>query len=504
VNTHYILSIDQGTTSTRAMLFDADGNVAGSAQEQLNQLYPQPGWVEHDPVEIWNGVFSTIGQALAAAGITAGQVAAIGITNQRETLVVWDRQTGEPCTNAIVWQDRRTAAICDELRDAGHESFVSEKTGLTLDPYFTATKLMWLFRERPDLRSRAESGEILAGTVDSWLLWNLTGGSEEAGAQHLTDFTNASRTLLFNVRKGRWDDELCAIFDIPREVLPKAKPSIGVFAQTSRAVLGAEIPIAGVAGDQQAALFGQACLETGQAKCTYGTGAFLLTPAGRKAPSSANRLLVSLGAQTGAKGPEYVLEGSVFTAGAAVQWLHEGLGILDSPGHVEELAAAAGHSDGVTVVPAFTGLGAPHWNPGARGTIVGISRGTTAGHIAYATLESIALSVADLLEAMDADLESKTEVLRVDGGASRNRLLMQLQADLAQVPVVRPRHSETTAFGAALLAGIGAGVLPGPQAAAELWQAEETFEPRIGAGEAANRRATWQRAVEKSLDWERS
>lgn len=486
------------------MLFDAEGNVVGSAQEQLAQHYPQPGWVEQDPLDIWNSVVNTTGTALATAGITIDQVAAIGITNQRETLVAWDRHTGEPCANAIVWQDRRTAAICDELRAAGHEDEIAEKTGLTLDPYFTATKLTWLLRERHDLRERADSGDILAGTVDSWLIWNLTGGREDAGAQHITDFTNASRTLLFNIRKGRWDDDLCARFEIPRAMLAKAKTSIGVLGHTNPDVLGASIPIAGLAGDQQAALFGQACLETGQAKCTYGTGAFLLAPAGRKAPTSTNRLLVSLGAQTGARGPEYVLEGSVFTAGAAVQWLHEGLSIINSPADVEALAASAGHSDGVAVVPAFTGLGAPHWNPGARGTIVGISRGTTAANIAYATLESIAFSVAELLEAMDADLEARTEVLRVDGGASRNGLLMQLQADLAQVPVVRPRNSETTAFGAALLAGIGAGILSGPEAAAELWQAEQTFEPRISADEAASRRATWRRAVERSLDWERS
>lgn len=486
------------------MLFDTAGNVVGSAQEQLAQHYPQPGWVEQDPLAIWEGVLGTIGTALATAGITIDQVAAIGITNQRETLVAWDRRTGEPCANAIVWQDRRTAAICDELRAAGHEAFVNEKTGLTLDPYFTATKLTWLLRERPELRAAAEAGDVLAGTIDSWLIWKLTGGREDAGAQHLTDFTNASRTLLFNVRKGRWDDELCELFEVPRDILPKAKTSIGVMAHTSKDVLGAAIPITGVAGDQQAALFGQACLETGQAKCTYGTGAFLLAPAGRKAPTSENRLLLSLGAQTGARGPEYVLEGSVFTAGAAVQWLHEGLGILDSPANVEGLALAAGHSDGVAIVPAFTGLGAPHWNPGARGTITGISRGTTAGHLAYATLESIAFSVADLIEAMDSDLGATTEVLRVDGGASRNALLMQLQADLAQVPVVRPRHSETTAFGAALLAGIGAGMLSGPHAAADLWQAEQTFEPRIGEDEARTRRTAWHRAVERSLDWERS
>lgn len=485
------------------MLFDAEGNVAGSAQEALAQHYPHPGWVEQDPAEIWGGVVSTVGTALASAGISIDQVAAIGIANQRETLVVWDRHTGEACANAIVWQDRRTAGICDELRIAGREDEIVEKTGLTLDPYFTGTKLTWLLRERPDLRVRAEAGEIAAGTVDSWIVWNLTGGTEATGAQHVTDFTNASRTLLFNIRKGRWDDDLCAIFEVPRTMLPKAKTSIGALATTNADVFGAEIPITGMAGDQQAALFGQACLETGQAKCTYGTGAFLLAPAGRKAPTSENRLLVSLGAQTGAKGPEYVLEGSVFTAGAAVQWLQEGLGIIENASDVEALAASAGHSGGVSVVPAYTGLGAPYWDPGARGTILGITRGTTAAHIAHATLESVALSVADLLEAMDSDLGAKTEVLRVDGGASRNALLMQLQSDLAQVPVVRPRHSETTAFGAALLAGIGAGIFAGPQEAAALWHAEQTFEPQISADEAAERRATWRRAVERSLDWER-
>ena len=492
----YILSIDQGTTSSRALVVARDGNVAGMAKEPFRQIYPQPGWVEHDPLDIWRSTEAAIKGALKDASAGIRDVAAIGITNQRETLVAWNAATGVPVSNAIVWQDRRTADICDELRDAGHEEFIAKATGLSLDPYFTGTKLTWLLRSDPGLRARAEAGEILAGTVDSWLMWKLTGGRE--GAAHVTDFTNASRTLLFNIRTGRWDDSLCALFEVPRAMLPKALPSRAAFGTTSKDVLGAAIPITGVAGDQQAALFGQACLRPGLAKCTYGTGAFLLSPAGNKALLSEQGLLVSLGSNTGPKGPEYVLEGSIFSAGAVVEWLKEGLGLIAEPAESEALAQSVPDSGDVTFVPAFTGLGAPHWDPGARAMITGITRGTRAGHIARAALESIAFSTADLLQAMNADLPEPVTELRVDGGASRNDLLLQMQADFAGMPVTRPANVETTAMGAAYLAGIQAGIWDGPEEVAGLWQPDRTFEPSMGAGERSERLSAWHEAIARA------
>ncbi|MEX1104087.1 MAG: glycerol kinase GlpK, partial [Dehalococcoidia bacterium] len=392
----YILAIDQGTTSSRALVVDAAGAIRGVGQQPFEQHFPQPGWVEHDATEIWATTLAAVAQALRAAGVEARDLAAVGITNQRETVVVWDRATGEPVSRAIVWQDRRTAGICEEVSRGSDVAAVQRATGLTIDPYFSATKLTWLFRQQPELRARAEGGELCAGTIDSWLIYKLTGG------RHVTDFTNASRTLLFNIRKGRWDEGLCDLFEVPRGILPQAQPSRSLFGTTDAEILGAAIPILGVAGDQQAALFGQACLSPGQAKNTYGTGCFLLANAGRTAPVSENRLLASIGANAGADGPEYVLEGSVFVAGALIQWLRDGLGIIEQSADVEALAASVPNAGGVTIVPAFTGLGAPHWDPYARGAILGLTRGVERGHIARAALEAIALSSADLVAAMNA------------------------------------------------------------------------------------------------------
>lgn len=492
----YILAIDQGTTSSRALVVDGAGAVRGLGQQPFEQHFPAPGWVEHDADQIWKTTLAAISQALRAASLGAGQLAAVGITNQRETVVVWDRATGEPAARAIVWQDRRTAGICEEISRGSDVEAVTRATGLPIDPYFSATKLTWLLREDPELRARAEEGQLSAGTVDSWLVYKLTGGR-----RHVTDFTNASRTLLFNIRKGRWDDGLCDLFEVPRVVLPQAQPSRSRFGTTDAEVLGAAVPIFGVAGDQQSALLGQACLEPGQAKNTYGTGCFLLSNAGRAVPASKNRLLASIGANAGADGPEYVLEGSVFVAGALVQWLRDGLRIIDQSSDIEALAASVPDNGGVTVVPAFTGLGAPDWDPYARGTILGLTRGVDRAHLARAALEAIALSSADLLTAMNDDLLQPITELRVDGGAASNDLLMQMQADFAGVPVVRPRELETTGLGAAYLAGLGAGVWASTEEVAGLWRPDRTFEPRMREDERAARRALWRRAVARSLNW---
>lgn len=492
----YILSIDQGTTSSRALVVDRDGMVVSSGQVSFEQLYPRPGWVEHDPEEIWRSVQEAIRLALAEAGTEPRELAAIGITNQRETVVAWERATGAPVYKAIVWQDRRTAAFCDELRAAGHEADIEQATGLTLDPYFSGTKLRWLLDEVPGLRQRAEAGEIAAGTIDSWLVWKLA-----AGMRHITDYTNASRTLLFNIRRGRWDEGMLELFGVPRAMLPVAAPSRAPFATTSGSVMGAEVPILAVAGDQQAALYGQGCVAPGQAKNTYGTGCFLLANAGRNAIRSQNRLLTSIGAGAGREGPEYVLEGSVFVAGALVQWLRDGLGIISTAEEVEALAASVPDAGGVVVVPAHTGLGAPYWDARARGAIVGITRGTTSAHIARAALEAIALASTDLALAMAKDLGAPLGELRVDGGACKDDLLMQLQADYLGAPVVRPRNVESTAMGAAFLAGREAGTWSSDEEVASLARVERVFEPRIGADEREAKLQEWHRAVERSLDW---
>ncbi|MCK9518371.1 MAG: glycerol kinase GlpK [Dehalococcoidia bacterium] len=492
----YILALDQGTTSSRALVVDARGQVVGRGQEEFAQHYPEPGRVEHDPADLWQSTLNAARKALRAAGIGARELAAIGITNQRETLVAWDRRTGEPVAPAIVWQDRRTAPICEELREAGHEPAVQAASGLILDPYFTGTKVTWLLRERPDLRRLAAEGNLAFGTVDSWLVWKLTGGE-----RHVTDYTNASRTLLFNIDSGAWDDGLIELLDVPRGSLPEVLPSRGEFGTTAEEVLGAEVPILAVAGDQQAALFGQACFAEGQAKNTYGTGCFLLAHGGGKSVRSANRLLTSLGAGSAPGQLEYVLEGSVFVAGSLVQWLRDGLGLIEASSDVEELARSVADAGGVTIVPAFTGLGAPHWDPHARGAVLGITRGVERGHVARAALEAIALSSAELALAMASDLGEPIRELRADGGAARNDLLMQLQADYLGCPVVRPRHTESTAVGAAYLAGLEAGVWAGQDEVEALWAVDRVFEPVIGEDERGGKLANWRRAVARTLRW---
>lgn len=492
----YILAIDQGTTSSRALVVDREGAILGVGQQPLTQHYPQPGWVEHDPVEIWRSTLDAIGVALAQAGLALEDIACIGVTNQRETSVVWERGSGAPVHRAIVWQDRRTAGICEDVRSAGEEERVRQATGLKLDPYFTATKLTWLFRHDPALRRRAQLGEICAGTVDAWLVWKLTGGRS-----FLTDFTNASRTLLFNVRRGRWDDSLLDLFEVPRAALPTAVPSRASFGFTDGEEFGCRIPVTGVAGDQQAALFGQGGFAPGVAKNTYGTGCFLLSNAGRKGSVPGSGLLLSLGAGAGLEGPEYVVEGSVFVAGALVQWLRDELGIIRESAEIEPLAASVPDSNGVVIVPAFTGLGAPDWDPHARGAVLGLTRGATRAHLARAALEAIALASAELIEVMNESLPEPIRELRVDGGAAVNDLLMQLQADYAGVPVLRPQSTETTALGAAYLAGLTTGIWSSTDEVAELWHPERVFEPRLGGAERHRRLRDWRRAVERTLGW---
>jgi glycerol kinase len=498
----FVLALDQGTTSSRAIVFDDGGAVVAMAQREIQQIFPRPGWVEHDPQEIWDSQLATAREALARAGLAAGDVAALGITNQRETTVVWDRGTGLPLANAIVWQDRRTAGACDRLKRAGLESLFRERTGLVLDPYFSGTKLAWLLDEVDGAREAAAAGRLAFGTVDSWLLWNLTGGAgPAAGGRHATDVTNASRTLLWNLHTGDWDEELLTALDIPRSVLPEVLSSSEVYGETVPALLGAAIPIAGIAGDQQAALFGQACLAPGMVKNTYGTGCFLLMNTGDR-PIPSRHELITTPAWKRAGSTAYALEGSVFVAGAVVQWLRDGLGLIRSAGEIEALAASVPDSGGIVLVPAFTGLGAPHWDAYARGALVGITRGTTAAHIARAALEGIAFQVADVLSAMEADSGLPTAELRVDGGATVNNLLMQIQADLTGVPVVRPRVQETTALGAAYLAGLATGVWKGTDEISARWQVERTFTPALDSGSAAERRARWSRAVERARGWE--
>jgi glycerol kinase len=492
----YILALDQGTTSSRAIIFDQQLQVRALAQREFTQIFPQPGWVEHDGREIWSSQLSVAVEALAQAGLTPADLAAIGITNQRETILLWERKSGLPLHNAIVWQDRRTAPLCERLRSEGLEPLFTAKTGLLLDPYFSGTKLAWLLDHIPGARKQAEAGELACGTIDSWLAWNLSGGH-----LHITDVSNASRTLLFNIHTLDWDDDLLRILDIPRALLPDIVDSSAIYGHTAGQLLAARVPIAGIAGDQQAALFGQGCFQPGMAKNTYGTGCFMLMQTGTQPVASQNQLLTTVAWRMGGV-TEYALEGSVFIAGAAVQWLRDGLGIIRSAGEVEALAASVPDNGGVVLVPAFAGLGAPHWDPYARGTIVGLSRGTTAGHIARATLESIAFQSADLLVAMEADAGIKLRELRVDGGATRNRLLMQFQADLLRVPVVRPQVMETTALGAAALAGLAVGVWPDRDTLTALWQAEETFTPAMPQDEAVRLQGRWQRALERSKNWE--
>ena len=515
----YILALDQGTTSSRAILFDHAGSVVAQAQQELRQIFPQPGWVEHDAREIWATQLAVARQcmqkmpaaqsiraraatvSIANAAMAKPQVLAIGITNQRETTVLWDRKTGEPVANAIVWQDRRTAGRCDQLRGEGHVELIQQKTGLVLDAYFSATKLEWLLGNVPGVRVRAEKGELAFGTVDSWLVWNLTGGPR--GGQHVTDVSNASRTLLFDLHAMQWDDALLSLFNIPRSVLPEVVLSSGVVGQTQAGLLGVPIHIAGIAGDQQAATFGQACLSPGMVKNTYGTGCFMLMNTGSKPVVSNNKLLTTVGWQLGgaSKPTTYCLEGSVFMAGATIQWLRDGLQMIDSAAQVEALAASVPDTGDVYLVPAFAGLGTPHWDPYARGALLGLSRGTGRAHIARAALESIALQNADVFAAMSLDAGLPLRQLRVDGGASGNDLLMQMQADFSGVPVVRPQVTETSALGAAYLAGLATGFWSGLEEIASRWRIDTTFAPQMSADARAAKLARWHKAVDKSKLW---
>jgi glycerol kinase len=498
----YILSIDQGTTSSRAVVFDRAGQVLAMAQREFAQHFPQPGWVEHDARDIWQSQLAVMQQAMAQANIQASQLRAMGITNQRETTVLWDRATGEPVAPAIVWQDRRTAVFCDGLRAAGHGPKIARKTGLVLDAYFSGTKLAWLLDHVPGARARAEQGELAFGTIDSWLVWQLTGGRV-----HATDASNASRTLLFNLKTGAWDPELLALLKIPAAVLPQVLPSCGIVAETDAHWLGASVPIAGWAGDQQAALFGQACFAPGMAKNTYGTGCFMLMNTGNQPVASRHKLLSTVAWQGPASSKHpmaYALEGSVFMAGATVQWLRDGLQIIDRAADVEALAASVPDTGDVFLVPAFAGLGAPDWDGQARGTLVGMTRGTGRAHIARAALEAIALQTADVFHAMAADSGLALSELRVDGGASRNNLLMQIQANVLGVPVVRSRVTETTALGAASLAGLATGFWSGAEEISALWQEECRFEPEWGAAQRQQFSARWREAVSRSRSWARN
>ena len=492
----YLLALDQGTSSSRSIVFDEHGHIVAQAQRELPQIYPQPGWVEHDPMQIWTGQLATAREALATAKLKASDIRAIGITNQRETTLVWNRKSGQPIHHAIVWQDRRGEPVCAQLREQGHAARIQQRTGLLVDSYFSATKIKWLLDNVAGAREQAQRGELAFGTVDSWLLWQLTGGK-----LHATDVSNASRTMLFDIHRNAWDAELLALLEIPASLLPEVLPSSAPYGMTDAALLGAPIVIGGVAGDQQSALFGQACFKAGMAKNTYGTGCFLLMHTGERFQTSANGLLTTSAAQMGAT-PEFALEGSVFVGGAVVQWLRDGLKAIKGSGEVQALAQSVPDSGGVMVVPAFTGLGAPYWKPDARGTITGLTRGTTAAHIARAALESIAYQSAALLLAMSRDASAAggapVSELRVDGGACVNDLLMQFQADLLGIPVVRPAVTETTALGAAYLAGLSSGVYRNRDELSAMWRAERRFLPTLDRGRAGELMARWEHAVRQA------
>jgi glycerol kinase len=497
MSNRFILSLDQGTTSSRTLIIDQQGQIIGLAQKEFKQHYPKPGWVEHDADEIWSTQSGTIAEALAKAKLQPEQIAAIGITNQRETTVVWDRTTGHPIYRAIVWQDRRTAEYCDQLKASGKEEWIEQKTGLPIDAYFSATKLKWILDEVPGARTKAEKGELAFGTIDSWLVWNLTKGNV-----HVTDVSNASRTMLYNIHELRWDAELLSLFNIPESVLPEVRSSSEVYGAAMLQTTGnsVSIPIAGLAGDQQAALFGQLCTEPGMAKNTYGTGCFMLMNTGEKAIHSKNRLLTTIAWQINGK-TQYALEGSVFIAGAVVQWLRDELKIIRHAKEVEALAAQVSDSDGVYLVPAFAGLGAPHWNPHARGSIFGLTRGSNQAHIARAALDSIAYQSADVLHAMNADASIPIRELRVDGGATANNALMQFQADLLNCAVVRPKITETTALGAAYLAGLAVGFWSDLSSLQSQWQIDQQFDPNFSEEKRTNALNGWHRAVKASIAW---
>jgi glycerol kinase len=491
----YILALDQGTTSSRAILFDKDGAIVAAAQKEFEQIFPKPGWVEHDPAEIWATQSAVAAEALARGHAQPSDVAAVGITNQRETTLVWDRKTGRAIHNAIVWQDRRTAEFCDTLKASGHEAIVRDRTGLVIDAYFSGSKVAWILDNVPGARARADAGQLAFGTVDSWLVWNLTGGQV-----HVTDVTNASRTMLFNIHTLAWDDDLLRILGVPRSMLPDVRPSSEVYGRVTASPALVNLPVAGIAGDQQAALFGQMCVSPGLAKNTYGTGCFLLQNTGTKPVASKNQLISTVAWSVGGR-TEYALEGSVFIGGAVVQWLRDGLGIIQKSGDVEALASSVGDNGGVYLVPAFAGLGAPHWDPYARGLIVGITRGTTAGHLARAAVESIAYQVADLLDAVQRDSGIELGELRVDGGAATNDALMQFQADLLRVPVVRPAVTETTALGAAYLAGLAVGFWSSTSEISQQWRVDRRFEPQMPESLANELRGRWREAVNRSGGW---
>ncbi len=502
---HYILALDQGTTSSRSMVFDKQGNVISSAQKEFRQIFPQPGWVEHDAEEIWSSQFGTMAEAVAKANITMKQIAGIGITNQRETTLVWERSTGKAVYNAIVWQDRRTAAFCDELKKmvvtaetrnlASLPDVIEQKTGLVIDAYFSASKLKWILDNVPGARQKAENGELAFGTIDSWLVWKLSGGKI-----HVTDVSNASRTMLLNIHEAEWDDELLKIFTIPKSLLPEVKPSSKIYGITGNIIPDSHLPIAGIAGDQQAALFGQMCTQPGMVKNTYGTGCFMLMNTGTKAISSKNNLLTTIAWKIENE-IEYALEGSVFIAGAVVQWLRDGLKIIRTSKEVEELAADVTDADGVYLVPAFAGLGAPYWNQHARGTIFGLTRGTTNAHIARAALDSIAYQTYDVLKAMEADAGISITELRVDGGATVNNQLMQFQSDILNCKVVRPKITETTALGAAYLAGLAVGYWKNINEIQQQWQVDKNFSPALSEEKRNELLKGWQRAVKASISW---
>jgi glycerol kinase len=494
----YILSLDQGTTSSRALLFDHEGKVVAVAQREFTQIFPQPGWVEHDPEEIAASQIAVALEALSSAHLQASDIAAIGITNQRETTIVWDRTTGKPICNAIVWQDRRTAAFCAELKSQGHETLIQQRTGLLIDAYFSASKICWILQNVPNARRLAGAGRLAFGTVDTWLLWKLTGGEF-----HITDASNASRTMLFNIHSGMWDDDLLALFQIPVSMLPEVRGSSEVYGVVTAVPGLSGIPVAGIAGDQQAALFGQRCTTPGVTKNTYGTGCFMLQSTGTRIVPSKNRLLTTVGWKIGDV-TNYALEGSVFVGGAVVQWLRDGLGIIRNSSEVEGLANSVPDNGGVYFVPAFVGLGAPHWNSDARGSIFGLTRGSSAGHIARAALESIAYQVADLMHAVQTDTGTPLAELRVDGGASANDSLMQFQADLLGVPVVRPSITETTALGAAFLAGLAVGIWKDVQEISDLGQKEQRFLRRMPQHQVQDLRRRWDDAVSRTRDWEHS
>ena len=491
----FVLAFDQGTTSSRAIVFGEDSSVVAIAQQEFTQHFPQSGWVEHDANEIWSSQFAVAQAVLRKAGLSAADISAIGISNQRETTVVWDRKTGEPIYRAIVWQDRRTADHCDAIKAGGHSAMIRQSTGLIVDSYFSGTKVAWILDHVPGARLRAEQGELAFGTIDSWLTWKLTGGTQSTGAVHVTDVTNASRTMLFDIGKGQFSEALCRVVGVPMAVLPRVAASSEVVAST--VLFGASIPIAGLAGDQQSALFGQACIKPGMAKNTYGTGCFMLAHCGERLATPPEGLLLTSACQLQGQAPQYAFEGSVFIGGAVVQWLRDGLGVIESASQSEQLAASVASSGGVIFVPAFTGLGAPYWDPHARGALLGLSRGTSRAHIARASLEAVAFQSSDLLRAMSVGSQAVSS-LRVDGGAAANNLLMQLQADISGVQVVRPKVLETTALGVAYLAGLAVGIWNSPQELTQRWQIDRVFEPSISIDERDAKLSRWSKAVAAS------